>query len=183
MDHYIDIKLLPDAELRENVLMNKLYTKFHKALFDLNTKDIGVSFPDYKLKLGKMIRVHSTKERLLELQASNWIGGLKGYCELSEINPVPDKVLFRTICRKSPNMTQSKLRRLIKRGGINAEDIKKYKAKMFSQGLTNPFVELESISNGHRHRRFIEFSEFKSSAVLGDFDQFGLSKEATIPWF
>ena len=36
MKHFIEIKIKPDAEMRENVLLNKVYTKFHKRLFDQN---------------------------------------------------------------------------------------------------------------------------------------------------
>ena len=63
MDHYIEITLIPDAEMRENVLMNKVYTKLHKRLFDLQSKDIGVSFPQYHLKLGLILRIHGTKTK------------------------------------------------------------------------------------------------------------------------
>jgi len=80
-------------------------------------------------------------------------------------------------------MTSAKLRRLIKRGSISAEEAKKYKAKMFTQGLDNAYLELDSSSNCHKHRRYLEFGELISSPVLGGFDQFGLSKIATVPWF
>ena len=80
-------------------------------------------------------------------------------------------------------MDQSNLNRLIKRGSIKPEEIRAYKAKMFSQGLDNPYVELISGSNGHQHRRYIEFSELQSNFVEGEFDHFGLSRTATVPWF
>jgi len=80
-------------------------------------------------------------------------------------------------------MTEAKLRRLIKRGSITQDEIKGYKAKMFQQGLDNPYLELESTSNGHKHRRYLVFGEPSKSAALGKFDFFGLSKIATIPWF
>ena len=47
MKHFIEIKIKPDAEMRENVLLNKVYTKFHKRLFDLKSSEIGISFPEY----------------------------------------------------------------------------------------------------------------------------------------
>ena len=50
MEHYIEIKIKPDAEMRENVLLNKVYTKFHKRLWDLKSSEIGISFPEYSLK-------------------------------------------------------------------------------------------------------------------------------------
>ena len=179
----MDIKLKPDAEIRENVLMNKVYTKLHKALCDMQATNIGISFPNHKIKLGNVIRAHSVDLRLKELQGSNWLGGLVGYCEISEILPVPGKVKYRTVSRKQANMTAAKLRRLKKRGSITNAEVKKYKAKMFAQGLGNPYVELKSLSNGHMHRRYIEFGDLKERPVEGVFDKFGLSKVTTIPWF
>ena len=183
MDHYIDIKIIPDAEMRESVLLNKVYTKFHKALFDLKNNTIGVSFPEYRIKLGKLIRIHGAQAILNDLQGLNWLGGLKGYCKVSEITKVPENTSHRIISRKQSNMTGAKLRRLIKRGSITPAEIKIYKAKMFSQGLDNAFLELDSSSNGHRYRHFIQFGSLLGQASKGDFDDFGLSKQATVPWF
>lgn len=183
MNYYVNIQIKPDAEMRENVLLNKVYSKFHKALFTLNATDIGISFPDYKVILGNVIRVHANQDRLTELQALNWLGGLSGYCEVSDIQIIPNDAKYRTISRKQANMTESKLRRLIKRGSITAEEAKQYKAKMFTKGLDNPYLELESSSNGNKHRRYIQFSELFDKSVTGEFDHFGLSKTATIPWF
>jgi CRISPR-associated endonuclease Csy4 len=80
-------------------------------------------------------------------------------------------------------MTEAKLRRLIKRGSISQDKIKGYKAKMFQQGLDNPYLELESTSTGHKHRRYIQFGEIIAQKKAGEFDSFGLSKHATIPIF
>jgi CRISPR-associated endonuclease Csy4 len=183
MDHYIDIKIKPDTEMRENVLLNKVYSKFHKALFSLKSSAIGVSFPHYKVMLGDIIRIHGTEAKLEKLQSTDWLGGLKGYSDVSSIQAIPANVTYRTISRKQANMTEAKLRRLIKRGSISQDEIKGYKAKMFQQGIDNPYLELESTSNGHKHRRYIQFGELSKQATKGEFDQFGLSTKATIPWF
>jgi len=183
MNFYIDIKIKPDAEMRESVLLSKVYTKFHKALFDLKSQRIGISFPDFKVKLGQVLRIHSEQAMLNDLQGLNWLGGLSGYCKISDITKAPEKCKHRVISRKQANMTEAKLRRLIKRDTIKTEEAKVYKAKMFSQGLANAFVELDSGSNGHHHRRFIQFGDLQEQAVQGDFDEFGLSKQATVPWF
>lgn len=98
--------------------------------------------------------------------------------------PLPDTVKgFRTVSRKQANMSLAKLRRLEKRGSITEAESKAYKARMYTQGLDNPFIELESGSNGNKHRRFIEFGALSSLPVAGKFDHFGLSRTATIPWF
>jgi CRISPR-associated endonuclease Csy4 len=183
MDHYIDITLKPDAEMRENVLLNMVYAKLHKALFNLTSTAIGVSFPDYQVLLGKRIRLHGASTELEKLQSLNWLAALSGYCGVSAAQKVPQQVQHRVIGRKQSNMKQAKLNRLIKRGTIAPERIKDYKAKMFTKSLDNPYVELKSTSNGEQHRRYFEFGELQSEPVNGKFDYFGLSKQATVPWF
>jgi len=183
MTHYIDIKLMPKKEIRENVLLNQLYTSFHKRLYDLTSNNIGVSFPEYRLKLGRLFRIHGSKEALEKLQEKDWLGKYAEFCKVSKIEVIPEKVQYRTVSRVQQNMTEAKLRRLIKRGNIPEEDIKKYRIKMFQGGLDNPYVELRSMSNGQMHRRFIEFGELQDIEVKGEFDLFGLSKVSTIPWF
>jgi len=72
---------------------------------------------------------------------------------------------------------------VLKRNSIPQEKIKGYKAKMFQQGMNNPYLELQSTLNGHKHRRYLAFGEISETKNLGDFDFFGLSKTASIPWF
>ena len=183
MNFYIDIQIKPDAEMRENVLMNKVYSKLHKALFDLNANNVGVSFPKWNVMLGATLRLHSTQESLDALQKLNWLGGLSGYCEVSSILNVPDTCKYRVLSRIQTTMTPAKLRRLLKRGSITDDEAKAYKAKMFSKGLDEPYLELESSSNGNKHRRYISFGQIMEANVEGEFDSFGLSKTATVPWF
>lgn len=183
MNHYIDIKMLPDAELNEAFLMNKVYAKLHKGLPNLGSSSIGVSFPKYRVLLGGILRIHATKEKLEQLRSLNWLSRLADYCDVSGIQPIPNDVQYRNISRKQANMTEAKLRRLIKRGSISAEEAKKYRAKMSTQGLNNPYLELNSSSNGNKHRRYLQFGELLNEPVSGEFDHFGLSKIATVPWF
>jgi len=183
MDYYFDIKIVPDEEVPIHFIRNKVYSKLHKALFTLKAIDIGVSFPLYKVKLGNVIRLHSTKDSLEKLQTSNWLGGLMGYCQVSAIQPIPDRVQYRTISRKQSTMTEAKLKRLIKRGTISPDKLKAYKAKMFQQELDNPYLELASNSSGHKYRRYLNFGPFSQTPTRGQFDFFGLSQAATIPWF
>ncbi len=166
-----------------NRILNAVYTKLHKTLENLDSTSIGVSFPQYKAILGNTLRIHGSHETLDKLMQHNWLGGMLGYCKISKIKPVPGEVSHRTISRKQSTMSPSKLRRLIKRESITDKEAKQYRAKMFSKGLDNPFIELESASNGHRHRRYIEFGELLDHSVQGKFDSFGLSKTATVPWF
>lgn len=204
MSHYIDIKILPDAEINANFLLNKVYTKLHKALFDIKSDAIGVSFPECRVLsleeprnikpaesfskprkiLGKTFRLHGTQQALEQLQAQNWLARLADYCKVSDLCEVPTDIQgYRTVSRIQTTMSQSKLKRLLKRGSITEKEAKGYKAKMFTKGLDDAYVELESASNGHKHRRYIAFSALQPSPAAGVFDTFGLSKTATIPWF
>jgi CRISPR-associated endonuclease Csy4 len=183
MDYYMDIKLVPNKEMRENILLNQVYTYFHKRLYDLKSNNIAVSFPEHRLKLGKLFRIHADKEALEKLNEKDWLGEYKKFCKVSTIEKIPTDAKHRTVSRIQQNMTESKLRRLIKRGNISEEDIKRYRIKMLQGGLENPYVELVSMSNGKLHRRFLEFGEVQDAQVKGEFDLFGLSKSATIPWF
>jgi CRISPR-associated endonuclease Csy4 len=108
---------------------------------------------------------------------------LIGYCDISPIQPIPDTSAFRTISRIQTTMSPAKLKRLLNRGTISIENVKKYKAKMFQKGLNSPYLELESASSGHKYRRYIAFGELVDQPSDGTFDHFGLSKTATIPWF
>ena len=183
MDNYININLRPDAEMPVNRLLNTVYAKLHKALFGLSSTSIGISFPNYKVTLGSMLRLHGSQSDLAVLQQKSWLDGMSGYCDVSDISQVPDNCQYRTVSRVQSTMTQAKLKRLIKRGSIPESDVKAYKAKMFSKGLDNPYLELESGSNGHKHRRYITFGELLDTPIKGKFDQFGLSKTATVSWF
>lgn len=183
MDHFIDITLRPAAEQRVNVLLNMAYSKLHKALYDLKSSAIGVSFPAFQITLGNRLRLHGSQTELTQLQALNWLGDLASYCHVTDVQSVPSQVKYRVIFRIQSTMTQAKLNRLIKRGSIEPEKVRNYKAKMFSKGLDNPYLELESTSNGRKYRRYIALGELSSKQVLGAFDHFGLSKHATIPWF
>jgi CRISPR-associated endonuclease Csy4 len=184
MNHFIDIKILPDAEINANFLLNKVYTKLHKALFDIKSDAIGVSFPEHRKTLGRVLRLHGTQQALDQLQTQNWLARLADYCKVSTICEVPVNIQgYRTVSRIQTTMSQSKLMRLLKRESITEEEAKGYKTKMFTKGLDNAYVELESASNGHNHRRYIAFGHIQPEAIQGKFDVFGLSKTATIPWF
>lgn len=183
MEYFIEIKLQKNKDLKPNVLLNSVYANLHRRLYDLDAKTIGICFPDYRVILGSRLRVHGSLQDLTTFQSVDWLGELKKYCAVSDIEKVPQDVQYRTISRIQSTMSLSKLRRLIKRGTIKEDDAKKYKVEMLKKGLDNPYVELVSASNGKLHRRYFQFGELQSERVSGEFDVFGLSKEATVPWF
>jgi CRISPR-associated endonuclease Csy4 len=193
MNRYLDVKIKPDAEMPENWLLNKVYTKLHKAIFDLLATDIGISFPQAKIKLGCIIRIHSTQKKLQQLQSLNWLGGLSSYCIVSEILFVPNNVKgYQTISRIRQNMSITRMQKKIahqkSKGYLKMDDNiqayeKQYKVKMFKTGLSNPYLELQSTSTGNKYRLYINFGKLQEQSVDGKFNRFGLSKVATVPIF
>jgi CRISPR-associated endonuclease Csy4 len=184
MSHYFDITLLPDAEMPASILMNSICAKLHKQLYELQSKTVGISFPKYAVTLGNILRIHGNEADLQKLHGANWLGGMNGYCKFGEVSAVPANTKHRTVGRIQATMSQSKLNRLLKRGSITSDKVKAYKSKMFAEkGLDKPWLDLVSNSNGQRHRRYIELGELLNAPVVGEFDQFGLSKTATVPWF
>lgn len=193
MTYYQDIELYPDNEIDIAFLRNKVYTKLHKAIFDLSATDIGISFPQSDKKLGCIIRIHSAQGRLNKLQNLNWLGGLSGYCKVGDILPVPDKVDgYLTVSRIRQNMSISKMQKRITHqkatGCLKTDDDikayeKQYKAKMFKTGLDNPYLELQSTSTGNKYRIYIAFGAIQKQPASGEFNKFGLSPTATVPIF
>ena len=183
MTHYDDILLLPDPEFPATLLMNAVFAKLHKALYDLGSTNIGVSFPRCRKTLGDVLRLHGTESDLQQLRQKHWLGGMSGYCQLGAIALVPNGAKHRRVNRQQANMSQAKLKRLLQRGSISEREAELYRVKMASQRSTGPYLEMQSCSNGQKHRRYLEFGPLLDSPVTGDFDQFGLSKTATVPWF
>ncbi len=184
MNHYIDLLIQPDDEVPIYFIRNKAYNKLHKILYDMNSHDIGVSFPKLKKSLGDVIRFHSSYRSLENIHNNKWLGGLSGYCKLSDILQVPEKIQgYRTISRIRQNMTNSKLNRIVKRGSISLEDVNSYRVKMLKNSLKNPYLELQSISSDEKYRIYLNFSPVQEVSHGGGFNHFGLSKEATVPWF
>lgn len=184
MNFYLDLIIQADEEVPIYFIRNKAYNKLHKALYDIESNDIGVSFPNANKKLGDIIRLHSTQQSLESLQKSHWLGGLSGYFKISPILPIPNKIQgYKNISRICQNMTNSKLNRLIKRGSISNNHIDSYKLKMLKNSLDAPYLELQSNSTNKKYRVYLEFTGLQKILTKGEFNYFGLSKTATVPWF
>jgi len=191
MDHYIEIKILPDPEFPASTLMNAMFNKLHKTLFDLQSNQIGVSFPDYGKTLGDRLRLHGKKDSLTKLNETNWLGRMKDYCQQSPIQPIPDNVQYRTVFRHQDTRSNAKIRRLLKRQeqgrrgskpALTKQDIDAYENERVNAYQKGPYLDLNS-SKGQRYRRYILMGELLGKPNDGEFDKFGLSKIATIPWF
>lgn len=192
MNYYIDITLLPSSEITLGFLWKKVYQQVHLALAEQknssNTFDFALSFPKYNddvFPLGNCLRVFSSSKVSFEqLNMDKWLEQLKDYILLSEVSLTPDNVKqFATFKRKQFKSNVSRLaRRFAKRKEIDYKEALKHYENFSEQETKLPFVNVKSLSSNNEMKIFI-LQEFKDKKVEGEFNAYGLSKTATVPWF
>ncbi|MGO2007181.1 type I-F CRISPR-associated endoribonuclease Cas6/Csy4 [Vreelandella alkaliphila] len=189
MDHYIDIRLRPDPDFPEPMLMGALYNKLHRALFDLEANDIGVSFPGHKhgvraRTLGGHLRLHGPHARLDQLMGADWLTGMRDHTQVSELLAVPEGATHINVARKQFNTgSPSRAKRYAKRHNIAEDEARQIYAKLAERRIELPFVQINSRSTQQRFSLFIEHGKPHENAVAGAFNHYGLSSNATVPWF
>ena len=133
--------------------------------------------------LGDIIRLHGSESDLQPLLDKEYLQEYNRSIYVSGVSKVPENTQYRTISRIQPSMSASKLRRLIKQGKLDKEQAKQYRIEMCKKSLDNPYLNLYSHSTKRTYMRFVQFGEIISIPSEGSFDSYGMSKNATIPWF
>lgn len=186
MDHYIDIRLLPDPEFPETVLMNALFAKLHRRLSEVGQHEIGVSFPDYREdppRLGARLRLHGTHPALTRMMQTDWLKGMRDLLHLEGPHPVSRIKGYLQVKRVQPKSSPARLRRrLMKRHGLSEAEAHQRIPDTAAQRLALPYITLDSHSTGQRFRLFIR-QQARDTAATGHFSQYGLSQDATVPHF
>ncbi|MEM6160406.1 type I-F CRISPR-associated endoribonuclease Cas6/Csy4 [Erwinia sp. P6884] len=184
MKYYQDLIILPDPEIADEVLMAALFTQLHLKLNQAGEGRIGVSFPAVALTPGNRLRLHGSEEDLQALAATGWYDRLKDYVFCKSIRPVPEGCRYRTVRRvQYKSNVERRLRRSVKKGWLTAEEAKE-KISVFSEKRGRlPFLAIKSRSNGHTWLLFVEHGPLKEKPTEGTFSSYGLSAEATVPWF
>ena len=184
MEHYIDIKVLPDQEFSPSLLMNALFAKFHRALVEAGHGEVGVSFPQAQKTLGDCIRLHGSQGALQRLMEISWLKGLTDYTCVTAITAVPDNCRYRVVKRvQAKSSVERMYRRSIRKGWLTTEEADTKINAGKEQHLKQPFVQLKSQSSGQSFRLFIQQGKLSNSSVKGEFSAYALSDAATIPWF
>jgi len=185
--HYIEIKVIPDEETTAYQLMGGLYGKLHLALVRGQTNGVGVSFPGYRLvakTLGTVLRLHASEETLNTLMANDWLKGLRDYVKLTPVLPVPDDAEHRTVYRKQFKTNVDRLRRRrMKRKGETVEEVIRAIPDEVVRSPELPYVLMRSLSTKQHFGLFIGMGPSQKCPSTGRFSCYGLSNEATIPWF
>ena len=187
MDHYVDIDVRPDPEFPAHQLMSALYAKLHRALAAQASAGIGVSFPDVDSKvshLGTRLRLHGSLVNLSTLLATDWLAGMRDHVALSPPSPTPPAVQHRRVSRVQVKSSPERLRRRLMRRHTLDEHEARQRIPVNAVRLAQlPFVQLRSTSTGQSFRLFIEHGPLQPSVLPGTFNAYGLSQQATIPWF
>lgn len=183
MDHYLDIRVLPDPEFGQVELLNALYAKLHRVLPTLTQGRVGVSFPRHRRTLGECLRLHGSLADLLNLTEVNWLQGMRDYIHLGEPALIPLSVSFRVVRRVQAKSAHNKRRRSVAKGWLTEEEAQARIPDTQQKAITLPYVEMHSLSTRSRMRLYIEHGPLLDKPVAGTFNAYGLSATATIPWF
>lgn len=185
MDSYLELQLLPDPEFPPAMLMNALFAKLHRALVSHGEGRIGISFPDVSTgQLGQRLRLHGQAGELEKLMACNWLQGMRDHLAAFAIRPVPDGAKHRIVRRVQAQSNPERLRRrLIRRKGIGEEEARAAIPDSAAQTLALPSLQVTSQSTQQQFRLFIEHLPVQAESSPGHFTSYGLSNEASIPWF
>jgi CRISPR-associated endonuclease Csy4 len=187
MDHYVDIDVRPDPEFPAHQLISALYAKLHRALVVQASTHIGVSFPGVEVHvphLGTRLRLHGDLETLTALLQSDWLSGMRDHVTLTPPAPVPPAAHHCVVQRVQVKSSPERLRRrLMRRHDLDEQQARERIPDRFARLVHLPFVQLRSTSTGQSFMLFIDHGPLQSEAVPGDFNAYGLSQRATIPWF
>lgn len=185
MDHYVDIHLLPDPEFPAPILMNALYAKLHRVLVQLQSRGVGVSFPDIQTRsLGRRLRLHGSSSECERLMTQDWLKGMHDHVEITKIQPVPEQTGHCRVQRVQAKSSAERLRRRYKKR--HPETLDSTLAELIpdevERKLALPYLRLKSSSSGQGFLLFLHQTEV-SERISGDFNAYGLSDSATLPWF
>lgn len=187
MKHYIEIRLQPDQEFPLNLLMNALFAKLHRGLVEWGDNRIGISYPEHdeeKPALGKRLRLHGSEQSLSELMNHNWLQVMNDHVMATEVKPIPTPKGFRKVHRVQVKSSPERLRRrYMRRHQVDEQSALKAIPDTVKKTLALPYVQIRSQSTGQRFRLFIKHGPIEEQPVEGLFNHYGLSPEATIPWF
>ncbi|GLR63784.1 type I-F CRISPR-associated endoribonuclease Cas6/Csy4 [Marinospirillum insulare] len=187
MDYYLDIQLQPDPDFVPAMLMNALFSKLHRALVEHPQLTVALSFPEYSLSprgLGNCLRLHGKQHELESLQTTTWLKGMHDHVFCKEIQAIPSNTKHILVKRVQAKSSVERLvRRYAKRKNISEKEALSYYEKTQPKKLRLPFVNLNSQSSKQKFSLFIKQSKPQEKPQVGEFNRYGLSQAATVPWF
>lgn len=187
MECFVDIELRPDPEFAAPLLLGALYAKLHGTLVPNNSMGIAVCFPGHQThppSLGTRMRLLGSCSALQALTGSEWLSGVRDHVKVGALARVPVGAAHRTLRRVQAKSNPERLRRrLMTRHCLNETQARERIPNSAAETLNLPFVQLRSCSTGQRFRLFLSLGPEQPAPVSGKFNAYGLSQNATLPWF
>lgn len=165
MNYYIELTLIPDAEISPFFLWSKLYTQIHLGLVEMLDADkavpIGISFPEYAKDrlLGQKLRLFALDEAtLIKFDVPKWLARLTDYVHCTTIRAVPQNRVtgYASYQRYRPKQTiEQRAQHQAERRKVSYEDALAH-FKGYKEDESNlPYIQLKSLSNGQSFRLII----------------------------
>ncbi len=204
MKYYQDITLLSYHEIPLNFIWSKIFMQIHLGFVSKKNSgketSIGVSFPEYTetkavFPLGTKLRLFAeTEEELADFNVKSLLSRFTNdYVDISPIAPVPSEINGYAIFERIHALKSKlpKVRRYAKRHGVSLEEANLELERLATSAekatptisyKTLPFIQMDSLSNGHKFRLLIHKKPV-SSFSKGKFNVYGLSSTASVPLF
>lgn len=188
LSHYLDLQLRPDPEITPTQLLAALYARLHRALVTAPTApSIAVGFPGYDASrhtLGECLRLYASEAALQPWATGAWLGSLRDHVSMAAPLPVPAHAAHRTLRRVQVKSSPERLRRrLMKRHNISEAQARERIPDSVGRATDLPYVQMVSTSTAQQFKLFLDLGEAHSQPQAGDFNTYGLSATATVPWF
>ena len=195
MNHYIEITIIPNAEISPHYIWSKLYAQVHLALVEIKDTNeqvaVGVSFPEYQVSekngivfgwIGTKLRLFAADVVTLErLDLNQWLTRLSDYVHQSSMREVPATATPIQVNRYRPPASMGNLaRRMAKRKGCSVEDALAYYQTLKQDKKDLPFIMLQSLGGQQSFSLCIEQKPCEQ-IMQGAFNTYGLSGKATVP--
>ncbi len=192
MKVYVEITLLPDAEINLYFLWEKVFHQVHLALVEQLNMDgnssVGVAFPEYSdvnKQLGCKLRLLANEKSKLEnLKIYNSLTNLSDYVHISSTRHVPYKVLgYVRYKREHVKSSAARLiRRKAKRENLTLKEAALPYASFKEQRSDAPFIKIRSLHTGQLFKLFVLREEVPNLSGC-TFNSYGLSSTSSLPEF
>ncbi len=193
MNFYVEITLLPGADIGLYQLWSKVFTQLHLRM--VNTKEstgtvpIGIDWPEYvkdEQSLGTKIRLFSmTQEALNNLNVHSALSSFSDYVKISSIRNVPQKistyVWYKRIQKKQN--PERIARRKARRKNISFSVALKQVLLKNPPQISCPYIQLKSLSSKRKYSLFLEKHFSDSPTESFKFNSFGISRISRVPSF
>ena len=190
LTHYFELRAIPQLEITEVEVVNKLMQALHLELINHQGK-IAIGFPRYTMQqrkyLGGIIRLFGEEDQLQQLKkALSQSHAITDYAIILDISLIPEKIKGYLMLSRVHQKGQSALRRAEKRltqqGKWSPEVRSRMEQKWREQQRHYPHVHLYSRSTGQKFVLWISQRQF-AQPQTGEFNCYGLSQNATVPDF